>query len=62
MKHEPDIFEAPDDEAEAAALARARADVAAGRVHSHTTVSEWLRTWGAPAYKPFHEWLAARNG
>jgi predicted transcriptional regulator len=62
MKHEPGIFEQRDRDAEAAAIARARADVAAGRVHSHEVVKEWLMTWGKPGRLPFREWLAARNG
>jgi predicted transcriptional regulator len=62
MKHEPGIFEEPDPEAEAAADARGLADIEAGRVYSHEIVSEWLRTWTSPDYKPFHEWFAARNG
>ena len=62
MKHEPGIFEERDREAEAAAIRRARADVAAGRVHSHEIVKEWLTTWGKPGRLPFKEWLAARNG
>jgi len=61
MKHEPGIFEC-DPEAEAASLARARADVAAGRVHDQATVGEWLLTWGKPGFKPFREWLTARHG
>lgn len=62
MKHEPGIFEERDSAAEAAAIARARADVAAGRVQSHEIVRQWLMTWGKPGRLPFREWLAARNG
>lgn len=62
MKHEPGIFEQPDPDVEAAADARGLADVAAGRVHSHAIVSEWLKSWTGPDYKPFHEWLADRDG
>lgn len=62
MKHEPGIFEEPDPAAEAAADARGLADVEAGRTYSHAIVSEWLRTWTRPDYKPFFEWLAARDG
>lgn len=50
------------DEDVAAAIERARADVAAGRVHSHDVVKEWLTTWGDADYEPFHDWLARRNG
>lgn len=42
MKIEPAIFDEIDDAAEAAADARAEADVAAGRVISHEAVSRWL--------------------
>jgi predicted transcriptional regulator len=62
MEHEPGIFEQRDLEAEAASIARARADIAAGRVHSHAVVKEWLLTWGTSERRPFREWLAARNG
>lgn len=50
------------DEEVAASIARARADVAAGRVHSNAIVGEWLLTWGKPGRKPFKEWLADRHG
>lgn len=50
---------APDSEADlAASIARARADVEAGRVYDHAVVARWLKTWGTPDRKPFHEWLA----
>ena len=42
MKIEPAIFDEIDDAAEAAADARAEADVAAGRMISHEAVSRWL--------------------
>ena len=45
----------------AASLARARADVAAGRVHSHAIVGDWLKTVGTPDFRRFKEWLAARD-
>ena len=61
MKHEPGIFEQPDPDVEAAAIARARADIAAGRYHDHAVVAEWLKTWGQPGRLPFREWLAARD-
>lgn len=59
MKHEPGIFEKRDEAAEAASIARARADIAAGRYVDHATMSEWLRTWGKPDRKPFREWYRA---
>ena len=52
MNVERGIFEEPDPEAEAAADARARADVAAGRVIPHDKVVAWLRTWGTPGEGP----------
>ena len=54
MKIEPSLFDEIDDEAEAAADARAEADVAAGRVISHEAVSRWLASWasGAPTPPP----------
>jgi predicted transcriptional regulator len=54
MKIEPSLFDEIDDEAEAAADARAEADVAAGRTISHEAVSRWLASWanGAPTAPP----------
>ena len=58
MNVERGIFEEPDPEAEAASVARARADVAAGRVVPHEQVAAWLKTWGTPDEKPMpREWL-----
>ena len=62
MKHEPAIFEEPDPAVEAAAIARARAAAAEGRVYPHEVVGEWLKTWGKPGRLPFKEWLAQRDG
>ena len=62
MKHEPDFLRENDEAAEDAAIARARADYAAGRYHDHAVVGEWLKTWGTRDRKPFKEWLAARDG
>ncbi|NQE63828.1 CopG family transcriptional regulator [Caulobacter sp. RHG1] len=45
MKIEPAIFDEIDEAAEAAADARAEADVAAGRVISHEAMSRWLSSW-----------------
>ena len=47
MKQEPGIFENPDPQAEAAADARAIADIEAGRVISHKAMREWLLGWGS---------------
>ena len=40
------VFDEADDAEEAAADARAEADVVAGRVVSHEAVSRWLQSWG----------------
>lgn len=37
---------------EAAADARAEADIAAGRVYTNEEVIAWLKTWGKPDRKP----------
>lgn len=56
----PGIRHVDDDDAESEA--RALADFEAGRYHDHAVVSQWFMTWGKPGYKPFEEWLAARDG
>lgn len=48
----PSIFDEIDPEAEEAALQRAEADVAAGRVIPHEDVAKWLKTWGTPDEGP----------
>ncbi|WP_448502615.1 antitoxin [Sphingomonas sp.] len=56
MKHECAIFEQPDPRAEAASVARARADIAAGRVAGDTI--DWLKSWGTPDENPApREWF-----
>ncbi len=47
MKHEPDIFDSIDPEAEAASHARGIADLDAGRTVSHEAMVKWLRSWGS---------------
>ena len=44
---EPSLFYETDDLAEAAADARAEADIEAGRVISHDAMKRWLLSWGA---------------
>ena len=45
-------------EAIEAAIAEARADIAAGRGIPHAQVAAWLATWGTSDYKPMPaEWL-----
>lgn len=61
MNIERGIFEEEDEEAEAASIARARADVAAGRVVPHAEVAKWLKTWGTPEEgPPPAEWFKRR--
>ena len=56
MKIERALYEQP--EAEAAADARAEADIAAGRVVDHAVVAAWLAKWGTPEETPAPpEWL-----
>jgi predicted transcriptional regulator len=58
VKAERAIFERIDLEAEAAADARAEADIKAGRVVDHGAVREWLGKWGTPDETPAPpEWL-----
>jgi len=45
-KPEPAIFDEIDEQAEAAADARADADIAAGRTVDHETMKAWLLSWG----------------
>lgn len=51
-KPEPSLLDEIDDDAEAAADARAEADIAAGRVISHEAMKRWLLSWGAPNELP----------
>jgi len=51
-KPEPSIFDEIDEQAEAAADARAEADIAAGRVIDHETMKAWLLSWGTPNELP----------
>ena len=58
MSAEPGIFSKRDREADQASIARARADIAAGRVVEHAKVAEWLKTWGTKDEHPIPpEWL-----
>jgi predicted transcriptional regulator len=51
-KPEPSLFDEIDDDVEAAADARAEADIAAGRVISHGAMKRWLLSWGTPNELP----------
>ena len=46
MKIETSLFDREDPGAEAAADARAEADVRAGRLIGHGAVKRWLASWG----------------
>lgn len=48
MKHEPNLFDAADSQAEK----RAEADAAEGRMVSHEAVRRWLLSWGTNAPLP----------
>ena len=52
MTPEPAIFDVPDEAHDARHLADALADVAAGRVISHTSMKAWLLSWGTPDELP----------
>lgn len=54
MRHEPNLFDPADDEAEAKANARADEDVRNGRLISHGAVRKWLESWisGKPVARP----------
>jgi predicted transcriptional regulator len=59
MKAERAIFDQTDLGAEAAADARAKADILAGRVVDHAEVVAWLEKWGTDDEMPAPpEWLA----
>ncbi|MHB8283176.1 MAG: CopG family transcriptional regulator [Caulobacteraceae bacterium] len=48
MKPELAIFEDFDEADDAAAIAEARAEIAAGQFVSHEATKAWLLSWGAP--------------
>ena len=52
MKLEPAIFDNIDEADDAAAIAEARAEIAAGQFVSHEAVKTWLLSWGAPNELP----------
>lgn len=47
MERKKTLFNAIDPEAEAAADARADADVREGRLISHAAVKRWITSWGS---------------
>jgi predicted transcriptional regulator len=49
---EPSLFDEVDIETEAAADARAEADLAEGRIISHEAMMAWLRSWGTLEESP----------
>lgn len=52
MANERSLLDERDAVAEAEAETRAEADVAEGRLISHTAVRRWLATWGTGARLP----------
>lgn len=52
MDQRTTLFDAIDLDAEAAADARADADVAAGRLIGHGAVKRWVASWGSEAPLP----------
>ena len=54
MRHEPNLFDPADDDAEARADARANEDVRSDRLISHGAVRTWLESWvsGKPTARP----------
>jgi predicted transcriptional regulator len=52
MAENASIFETIDTAAEAAAIAKARAEIAAGLGIPHEDVIAWLRSWGEPEELP----------
>ncbi len=47
VTREKSLFDSLDPQAEAAADARAEADVAAGRLIGHDAVRRWIASWGS---------------
>jgi predicted transcriptional regulator len=45
-------FDPVDDEVESRAIAKARAEIAAGQGVPHTEVIKWLESWGKPNELP----------
>ena len=52
MKLEPAIFDDLDEASDAAAIAEARAEIAAGQFVSNEAVEAWLLSWGTPNKLP----------
>lgn len=52
MTRERSVFDESDPAAEAAADARAEADLREGRLISHAAVKRWIRSWGSPKPLP----------
>ncbi len=46
------LFDDIDEEAEGRAIAKARAEIAAGKFIPHEDVMEWLQSWGTPNERP----------
>jgi predicted transcriptional regulator len=52
MKREPAIFDDIDEAEDTAAIAEARAEIAAGQYVSHEATKAWLLSWGSPNELP----------
>ena len=52
MADSASVFDKIDDEAEARAIAKARAEIAAGQGIPHDEVVKWLQSWGKPDELP----------
>jgi predicted transcriptional regulator len=52
MKLEPATFDDLDEAGDAAAIAEARAEIAAGQFVSNEAVEAWLLSWGTPNKRP----------
>ncbi|CAN7203053.1 CopG family transcriptional regulator [Caulobacter sp. LjRoot300] len=52
MKLEPAIFDDLDEASDVAAIAEARAEIAAGQFVSNEAVEAWLLSWGTPNKLP----------
>ncbi len=52
MAESASLFDQVDEAAEARAVAKARAEIAAGQGVPHDKVVEWLQSWGTTNEKP----------
>ena len=52
MTEGPSLFGTVDHDAESCAIAKARAEIAAGQGVPHAEVVKWLKSWGKPDELP----------